>query len=246
MISFFHTILYEPLFNALIWLYNIIPGHDFGVAIILLTFIVRLALFPLNSKALRSQRAMQVLQPKIKEAQEKYKDDRAKQSRELMKLYKEHKINPLGGCLPMLIQFPILIALYWVFINGLNPDKINGLYGFVTHPGVINPIFLGILDLSQKSGFLAVLTGVAQFFQSKLMFNNKIQQSSAQQPGNPNDFSRIMSSQMTYFMPLFITFIAWSLPAGLPLYWFTTTVFSIGQQYFINRNTNETVSKLFS
>lgn len=236
MISFFHTILYEPLFNALIWLYNIIPGHDFGVAIILLTVIVRLALFPLNNKALKSQKAMQVLQPKIKEAQEKHKNDKTKQGQELMRIYREHKINPLGGCLPMLIQFPILIALYWVFINGLNPDKINGLYGFVAHPGVINPIFLGILDLSQKSGFLAVLTGVAQFFQSKLMFNNKIQQSSAQQPGNPNDFSRIMSSQMTYFMPLFITFIAWSLPAGLPLYWLTTTIFSIGQQYIINKS----------
>lgn len=230
MISFFQTILYEPLFNALIWLYNVIPGHDFGVAIILLTVIVRCALFPLNSKALRSQRAMQALQPKIKEAQEKHKNDRAKQSQELMKIYKEHKINPFGGCLPMLIQFPILIALYWVFINGLNPDKINGLYSFVAHPGVIDPVFLGILNLSQKSGLMAILTGAAQFFQSKMMFKD-----TASQSHSATDFSRMMSSQMTYFMPLFITFIAWSLPAGLPLYWLTTTVFSIGQQYLINK-----------
>ena len=230
MISFFHTILYEPLFNALILIYNFIPGRDFGIAIILLTLIVRFALFPLNNKALKSQTKLTALQPKIKEIKEKYKDDRTRQSQEFMKLYAEHKVNPLGGCLPMLIQFPILIALYWVFINGLNPEKLNGFYWFVANPGAINMIFIGILDLSKPSWILALLTGLAQFYQSKLMFKNK---SKAQ--SSPNDMANMMSSQMTYLMPIFIVFISWRLPAGLPLYWFVTTLFSVAQQYLINR-----------
>lgn len=230
MISFFHTILYEPLFNALIFLYNNIPGHDFGIAIILLTVVVRLVLFPLNSKAIRSQKELSVLQPKIKEIQEKFKGDKAAQSKELMKLYKEHGVNPMGGCLPMLIQFPVLIALYWVFINGLNPDKINGLYSFIAHPGTINPLFLGILDLSKSSGVLAILAGISQFIQTKMMIKVKPKQNK-----NPGDFSSMMSWQMTYFMPMFIVFIAWKFPAGLALYWVVTNIFSIGQQYFINR-----------
>lgn len=230
MISFFQTILYEPLFNALIFLYNNIPGNDFGVAIILLTVVVRLILFPLNNKAIRSQKELAVLQPKIKEIQAKYKDDKAKQSKELMNLYREHGVNPVGGCLPMLIQFPILISLYWVFINGLNPDKIVGLYGFVAHPGTINPMFLGLLDLSKSSGILAILAGVSQFIQTKMMVKTR-----PDQKKNSNDFSSMMSWQMTYFMPMFIVFIAWRFPAGLAMYWVVTNIFSIGQQYFINR-----------
>ncbi len=230
MISFFQTILYEPLFNALIFLYNILPGSDFGIAIILLTILVRIALFPLNKKALRSQKEMAALQPKMKEIQNKYKDDKTKQSQELMKLYREHKVNPMGGCLPMLIQFPILISLYWVFINGLNPEKLNGFYSFITDPGVINPISMGILDLSNPSIILALLTGIAQFFQAKMMFKNR-----PKPEGGKNDMSQMMSTQMIYFMPIFIVFIAWRLPAGLPLYWLTTNLFSIGQQYLVNR-----------
>lgn len=230
MVSFFHTILYEPLFNALILIYNFVPGHDFGIAIVLLTLLVRFALFPLNNKAMKSQAKLAEIQPKIKEIKEKYKDDRARQSREFMKLYAENGVNPLGGCLPMLIQFPILISLYWVFINGLNPEKVNGFYSFVANPGAINMIFIGILDLSKPSWILSLLTGLAQFFQSKLMFKNKPKTQASR-----NDITSMMSSQMTYMMPVFIVFISWKLPAGLPLYWFVTTLFSVVQQYLINR-----------
>ena len=123
LITAFNEILYRPLFNILVLLYNIIPGDDLGIAIIVLTIGIKLVLYPLNQKAIKSQKALQELQPKIKEIQKKYKD-KTQQAEELLKLYKEAKINPFSGFLPLLIQIPILIALYKVFL-GINGNQLN-------------------------------------------------------------------------------------------------------------------------
>jgi len=227
----YNEVIYRPLFNGLIFLYNVIPGHDFGVAIVVLTIVIRIILYPLNQKAIKSQKEMQVIQPKIKEVQQKYKDDKEKQGRALMELYKEHKINPASGCLPILVQLPILWGLFSVLRAGLKPESLVKLYSFVAHPGVINNMFLGILDLSQKSIVLAVLAGIAQFIQSKMITPQTTSSSGS-------DFASVMSKQMLYFFPLFTVFIAASLPAGLGLYWVTTTVFGIGQQYFVLKKKN--------
>jgi YidC/Oxa1 family membrane protein insertase len=228
----FNEVIYRPLFNGLIFLYNVIPGHDLGIAIIVLTIVIRFILYPLNQKAIKSQKEMQVIQPKIKEVQQKYKDDKEKQGRALMDLYKEHKINPASGCLPILVQLPILWGLFSVLRAGLKADNLNQLYSFVAHPSVINNMFLGILDLSQKSIILAVLAGVAQFIQSKM-----IMPPSSSSSGTP-DFASAMSKQMVYLFPIFTVFIAASLPAGLGLYWVATTVFGIVQQYFVLKKKN--------
>ena len=151
LINFFYVILYQPLFNCLVLLYNYIPGHDFGIAIIFLTIIIRIILFPISVKAVKSQRSLQRIQPRMQEVQRKYKDDKEKQAKEILALYKEEKINPFSGLLLALIQLPILIALYRVFWNGLNPKELIGLYSFVANPGHINAIFLGIIMLSRKS-----------------------------------------------------------------------------------------------
>ena len=227
----YNEIIYRPLFNGLIFLYNVIPGHDLGIAIIVLTIVIRIILYPLNQKAIKSQKEMQVIQPKIKEVQQKYKDDKEKQGRALMELYKEHKINPASGCLPILVQLPVLWGLFSVLRAGLKPESLVKLYSFVAHPGVINNMFLGILDLSQKSIVLAVLAGIAQFIQSKMITPQTSSSSGS-------DFASVMSKQMLYFFPLFTVFIAASLPAGLGLYWVATTVFGIGQQYFILKKRN--------
>lgn len=235
----YNEILYRPLFNALIFLYNVIPGHDFGVAIIALTLISRLILYPLNQKAIKSQKILAELQPKIKEIQQKYKNEKEKQGAAMMELYRAHKINPASGCLPFLVQFPILIALFSVFRSGLDPEKLNGLYGFVAHPGAINNMFLGLVNLAEKNYVLAVLAGALQFLQTKMM-TPKASASAA----SAGDFSSMMNKQMLYFFPILTTFIAASLPAGLGLYWVAMTVFGIAQQYFvIKSNAKETQNK---
>ncbi len=231
----YNEILYRPFFNGLIFLYNNIPGHDFGIAIIVLTLVIRAALYPLSQKTIKSQKEMQALQPKIKEVQQKYKNDKEKQSRALMELYKTHKVNPASGCLPLLIQFPILIALFNVFRSGLDPEKLNALYGFISRPEVVNPIFIGLVNLSQKNLILAFLAGAAQFVQSKMMTPKTAAGTSA-------DFGSMMSKQMLYIFPVVTVYIAATLPAGLALYWIAMTVFGIVQQYFGLRKKDEPVT----
>lgn len=221
----FNEVLYRPLFNGLIFLYNIIPFHDFGLAIILLTIIIRLILYPLNQKAIISQKAIGELQPQIKDLQNKFKDDKVKQSQALMELYKQKGVNPASGCLPILIQLPILIALYQVLLAGLDPSKLDILYPFISRPASVNPIFFGLLDLGKSNYWLAILAGLFTFIQTKMM----VKKSSAA----ANDFASAMNKQMVYFMPAITLFIAWRLPAGLALYWVVMTLLGIGQQYLI-------------
>lgn len=231
LITIFNQILYQPLFNGLIWLYNVIPGHDLGIAIIALTVLIRLIFYPLSKKAIRSQKAMAKLQPEIKEIRKKYKD-KQEQAKAMMDLYKKYKINPLSGCLPILIQFPILIALYRVFFTGLDPQKLDGLYSFVARPETLDLMFLGIVDLSQRSIVLALLAGLFMFIQSKMIMPKKMMQQGGGLKIGSLDFSSLMGQQMTYFMPLITVFIAWNLPAALPLYWIVITLFGIVQQHF--------------
>ena len=230
IIDIFNQVLYLPLFNALIWLYNVIPGKDLGIAIVVLTVLIRFLLYPLSRKAIRSQKIMSELQPKIKEIQKKYKK-KEEQMKETMALYKKYNINPIAGCLPILIQLPILIALYRVFITSLDIQRLDGLYSFIVQPESLNVMFLGIINLSERSIFLALLAGFFQFIQSKMIMPQKGPNQKQMKIGNM-DFSSLMGKQMLYFMPLITIFIAWNLPAALPLYWAVVTLFGVVQQYF--------------
>ena len=111
MIEIYHTIIYNPILNLLVGLYNILPIHDIGVVIILVTLVIRILLAPFMHKSLKSQKSLTALQPKMNELRDKHKDDREAQAKAMMELYKEHKVNPLSSCLPVIIQLPILIAL---------------------------------------------------------------------------------------------------------------------------------------
>lgn len=229
--NIFNFLLYIPLFNFLILLYNYIPGHDFGIAIILLTIIIRVVLYPLSLKAVASQKVLQKVQPLIQEAQKKYKDDKERQAKEVLEIYKKEKINPFSGFFLALIQLPILIALYWVFWNGINPKEVVALYPFVTNPGPINTLFLGMIDLAKPNLVLAVIAGIAQFFQTKMLLPKKDPAVSAGE--KKQDFSAAMQSQMTYFFPVVTIIILLSLPSALGLYWTISGAFSIIQQYFV-------------
>lgn len=220
----FYTIFYQPIYNLLIFLYNLVPGKDLGVAIILITLLIRLVLYPFSKQAIKSQKELQNIQPEIEKIKEKYKDDKEKMAPELMSLYKEKKINPFSSCLPTLIQLPFLIALYQVFLNGLTKENSNGaLYSFVQNPGQLNIIAFGFINLADKNWPIAILAGLAQYWQSKMLMGNTKQ----------SGMSQIMTTQMIYFMPIFTIVIGGNLPAGLTLYWLFTTIFSIIQQYMV-------------
>lgn len=231
MFSFFHLILYRPLFNLLVGIYNTLPNHDLALAIILLTILVKVVLSPLSIKMMKSQKSISAIQPKLRELQDKHKDDKSAFAQASMALYKEHNVSPLGGCLPLLIQLPIIWMLYRVFINGLKPGSLAELYSFVHNPGTINAVGFGFLDLSHANPVLAILAGLGQGIQSWLSL--KLQKTqTTQEQDNP---ALKMSKQMLYFFPVMITFIAWSLPAGLALYWVTSTLWSIFEQVYIRR-----------
>lgn len=234
--TIFNTILYQPLFNILILLYQYLPGRDFGVAVIVLTILIKILLYPLGVKSIKSQKALATLQPKIKELQEKYKNDKERQAKEMMELYKKERINPFSGLLPLLIQLPILIALFLVFRTfeeGLSPAELGKLYSFVSHP-VINIKFLGMIDLIKPSIVLAFLAGVFQFFQTK-MVSPQTKTNKKQTVG----FSDQMQKQMQYFFPVFTVLILLKMPAAIGLYWITTALFTIAQQYVILRKNKD-------
>lgn len=238
----FNEILYRPILNFLVLLQNVIPGHDFGLAIIILTALIRLILWPLAGQSIRSQKALQEIQPEINALKEKYKNDKAVQAKAVMDLYKSKNINPAGGCLPLLVQLPILIALYYALWNGLKPSEItSSLYSFVHLSDGINFIFLGLIDLAQKSIPLGVLAGALQYYQTKMLMPKNISaqtEKSDKEKSFSDDFAKTMNTQMLYMMPLLTVFIASTLPSGLALYWVTTSVFSIVQQYYQIKKVN--------
>ena len=231
--TIYNTILVDPLLNLLVFFYNLL-GSDIGLAIIAVTVLVRLILYPSFKKQLESQKKLSALQPQLQEIKEKHKDDKEAQSRAMMDFYKQNKVNPFGSCLPMLVQLVILFALYRVFLEGLNGEALTTLYSFVSNPGDINPISLGFLDLAEGSLVLAVITGTAQFFQGKLMVKMQPKQKKSSTDTGAM-ISNMMSKQFVYIFPVITVVIGAQLPAGLLVYWLVTTLFAIGQQYIIIR-----------
>ncbi len=227
----FQILFYQPLFNLVVFLYNIIPGNDFGLAIIVTTILIKLFLYPLSQKAIQSQKTLQDLQPKINAIKEKYKNDKEAMSRALLEVYKEQKVNPFSSCLPMVLQFPFFIAIFRIFKNGLNAQAMSLLYPFIHQPAQINNTLLGLVDLSHPNVVLAVLAGLAQFWQTKMMMTKRAE---IKAPASKDeDFSAILNKQMTFVAPAITVFIGLKFPAGLALYWLTTTFLTGLQQVWI-------------
>lgn len=230
MAYLFNTFFYNPILNLLVYIYNQVPGADIGIAIVVLTIIIKLVLYPLSKRALVSQKAMQGIQPKLEELKEKYKDNKEALSKAMMELYKQEKVNPFSSCLPLLIQLPFFWAVFRVFRDELGGSPLEGLYSFVSNPGVLNAMAFGIVDFSKPNIPLALLAGISQFLQTKLM---PMPKSTAKQGSKEASMANIMSKQMLYFMPVVTVFICLSLPSGLAFYWFLTTVLTIFQQLYI-------------
>lgn len=237
--SIFHTILYQPLFNLFVWLYDIIPGHDLGLVIVVITILTRLLLYPLMTSSIKAQKSMQDMQPKLDAIKKEFASDKQKQAAATMELYKTHKINPLTSCLPLLVQLPLLIALFWVLRDGLaSKNVVQNLYPFVQNPGILNAISFGLLNLALPSIPLAVLAGLAQFVQARMM-SRKTPPKEAGAGAKDEDMTAAMNKQMTYLMPVMTAIIGIRLPAGVTLYWFFSTLLLAGQQWFIFKKSKQ-------
>jgi len=227
MITFFKTTLFIPLYNLLIVLTSLLPGADLGLAIIILTILVKIVIFPLYKTSVMTQIKMKSIEPKLKELKIKYKDNVQEQSRQTMALYKTEKINPFSGILVMLIQIPIIISLFYVFKDSFVVQK-ELIYSFVPVPASLNTIFLGLVNLTTSHNYLfAFLTGLTQYWQVSLSLPKR--EKKAPQDGNQSfgaDFAKSMDLQMRYMMPVLTAVIAFTLPTAIALYWVTSNAFS--------------------
>ena len=227
-VSLWNTVVYEPFYNGLIFLSALVPTHDVGIAIILLTIIVKFALYPLSRKATQSQVEMKRLEGPISVLKEKYASDRTKLAQETMELYKKHGVNPASGCLPALIQIPFIIGLYTVFLRGITIDPAH-LYSFVPHPESLNTLFLGLVELSEKKHVLfAILAGVSQFAYSLSMAKNTPKPTGPAK-NSQEEFGRAMQMQMKYVFPGMITIMAYQFSVAVALYWVVGNIVSILQ-----------------
>lgn len=219
----------------MVFLLNFTPYGDVGLAIVAFTILVKFAILPLSRKAIRAQVKIKELEPKINEAKKTHENNKQLQAERIMAIYKENNVNPFSGFLLILIQLPIIFALYFIFLKGGLPGIDTALlYQFVNVPDNINVNFLGLIDISGKSLFLAAATGLSQFFQIRFSIPEM-----GKRPDNASfmdDLGRSMHIQMKYVMPAVIAVFAYNLSAFVALYWTTSNLFAIIQEIVVRRN----------
>lgn len=246
MFSLIYKIFYLPLFNVFFvlffFIYDYLAFSDFGITIIVLTLTIRILLYPVFHKGMYHQTAIQRLQPKIKDIQDRHKGDMQKQSEALWELYREHKVNPLSGFLFILIQLPVFIAMYGL-ISGIATNATLPLYGFVSKHPNINETFLGLINMHERAIILIAVASILQFIQGQYSLS---QGSISEKKDKNKELStqEQVGRNMVYIMPAMTAFILWNLPSAFALYWTATAVFSIMQQYLINKSfpKNETLT----
>lgn len=226
-----HRYFYRPIYNALVFLANAIPGKYLGIGIILLTILIRLILLVPSQHAMRSQKRMQEIQPKLDNIKKKHAGNQELIAKETMEIWKKEKVNPFGSCLPLVVQFPILIALFYAIRTGLSPDSEYLLYDFLKHVDFlkINPHFLWLNLTEMNKIVLPLIVGLLQFAQMKLTMAKK------PVAGNSGSEMQMANNMMVYVLPVMIALFTASVPGGVGLYWGVSTAFGIGQQIVVNR-----------
>lgn len=231
------NLFYQPIYNALIFIIDHITFGDVGFAVIILTIIVKLVLFPLSKKSIRSQFLMKKIEPMLKKIKEDY-PNKEEQAKKTFELYKQYKVNPFSGCLVLIIQLPVIFALYYAFYKGLAIGT-DPLYSFVSMSTNLHTMFLGVIDIHGKSLVLAILAGISQFIQGQMMFAKKPKADKTVE-SKPKTFQEQMSDSMSmnvrYILPIFITFIAYKISAAVALYWITSNIFTIAQEWYVKKN----------
>ena len=234
MISFFHAVCYEPLYNGLIALISFLPGADIGIVVILFTILVKLILFPLSRKASVMQAKMKEIEPELSEIKKKYTDDTKTQAEKTMEVYRKHKVNPFSSIFVVLVQLPIIFSLYYVFLkSGLPGINENLIYAFTPRPTEIHMNFLGFIDVGAKSTILAAFAGITSFFQA--MYAMPALSPRKENASFQDDLARGMHMQMKYVLPVIIFLISSSLAGVVALYWTTSNVFTIAQEFYIRK-----------
>lgn len=235
--SFFNAVFYQPLYNGLIFLMDTLPFFDAGIIVILFTVIVKLVMFPLSIKATKAQIEMKEIEKDLKKIKEQYSDKQI-QAQKTVELYKEKNINPFAGFLVLIIQLPIIVALYRIFLkSGLPTINLGLLYSFVSAPASVHMNFLGLIDIASKSVVLALLAGVSTYFQ--LVYATPPSNKNTDPDSKPTmqeDMMKAMQTQMRYGFPVLVTFISWSVSAAVSLYWITSNLFTIGQELYIRKH----------
>lgn len=249
MIELFQTIFVHPMSNLLVAVYQLLLSlgvpYALGFAIIVLTVLIRVILYPFMASQLRASKKMQELAPHLTKLKEKHKGDAQRLQAETMLLYKEHGVNPLAGCLPVLIQLPLLFGLYTVLRESVQQTDLSKINEFIYFESlklqkVWDTHFFGIPLSKTPSDLFAsmpwiiilpLLTGLTQFIQSRMMFVPKSDEKNAKKNDAQPDFASAFQSQSMYLFPLMIGFFSFTFPSGLSLYWITFTIFGIIQQY---------------
>lgn len=233
----FTAVLYQPLYNLLIFIYGIAPWGGLGLGIIIMTIIVRLVTMPLTYKSMRAQKELQEIQPKIAEIKAKYKGkpNQEDMAKELMGVYKAHNINPFASCLPTIIQLVVFIALFQVLSAGIKTLDLNLLYPFVRNPGAISHMFFG-MDLSVVSIPLGVIAAAMQYFQAKQMIGRrppKVARESSE--SMDEDVTATMNRMMLIMLPAVMLIMGvTTLPGGTTLYIFVSALITYGiYEYFL-------------
>jgi len=235
-----HTFFFDPVYNALVFFIDVLPHGDIGLAIIATVLLVKTILLPLSIKAVKTQKAMREIEPKLKEIKEKYKDDRQQQAQAMMEIYREAGMNPLASIALIFLQIPIIIALYFSVYKGggvaLPEINIDILYTFISEPVQVTMNFLGLIDITERSLLLALGAGITQYIHVTLTMPAPPAKEEGAAPNFKEDFVRTMHMQMKYVMPVLITFVAYSISAAIALYFFVSNLVTIAQEYFIRKH----------
>ncbi len=236
--SFFHAGFYNPIYNALVALVAIIPGSDVGIAVIIITLVIRLVLLPFSLSAARTQRAMKILEPMIKELKEKHKNDKEKEALETLALYREAHVNPFASILTVFIQIPVLLALYWVFyyepFSTVSAINMTRLYSFTSIPHAVSLQFLGIISVAGKSAVLAVLAGITQYIQAHMALSGTMKPS-GDSSGMQGNFQKMIGLQLKYVFPFLIATISYTTSGAIALYFITTNIAGSLQELYVRR-----------
>lgn len=261
--NIFETLIVQPIFNLLMGLYSIIPGHDFGIALILFTILIRFALWPLVVRQLHQVKAMRKLQPELVKIKKATKGNRQLESMQMLELYKKHDVKPFRSILILLIQLPIFIALYQVIqIFTVHRDQvakftydfleqIQPIQALIAHPEEFNEKLLGLVDLTGQAisahGIdiflvaLAIIAAGTQYIISKQTspttstkrFRDVMAEAADGKQPDQSELNAVMMSKMIKFLPFFMLFIMLSLPGALALYYVTSNVFAAIQQHYL-------------
>lgn len=229
----FNAVVYVPLYNGLVFLMDLVPWADAGVSVIIFTFLVKLALFPVSQKAVRTGLRMKALEGDLAAIKERHKNDKEAHAKATMAFYKEKNINPFSSVFLALVQIPIILGLYYIFYAGGLPNiKTELLYSFVSVPSV-SMHFLGLIDITKGSLLLAILVALSQYFQVR--FAMPAMKPKVEGASMKDDFARTLNLQMRYFLPVMVGVIAYNISGAVSLYWITSNLFAIGQEIYVRR-----------